>query len=335
MHVAITGAGLMGCLLNWHLAQRGHEVILFEKSAWDEMKSASYVAASMLAPCSERIESSERVWRQGLYGLQQWPQLLRNLNVPYGMDGSIVVAHGPDIPLLQKFADLLRNRFGIEQTSILDREGIQCLEPQLAPHFQQGLFLPLEGWLDNRELLKRLQAQADIHFNSPKDPSSLVAQFDVVVDCRGIGAKQDETGLRAVRGEVVRVFAPEVEILRPVRLMHPKYQLYIAPRRNHEYVIGATQLESNSEARPSVQSVLELLSAAFTVHSGFAEAEVIELASGLRAAYADNDPRIHWRESVLSVNGLYRHGYLIAPAIVEQVIGEVEDSCTFTSTAIA
>ena len=52
--------------------------------------------------------------------------------------------------------------------------------------------------------------------------------------------------LRPVRGEVIRVYAPEVEFSLPVRLMHPRYKLYIAPKINHEYVIGATEIESGA-----------------------------------------------------------------------------------------
>ena len=73
-----------------------------------------------------------------------------------------------------------------------------------------------------------------------------------------------------------------------------------------------------------MRSALELLSAAFALHAGFAEAEILELCTGLRPAFADNLPRIEWDGGVLRVNGLYRHGFLIAPALVEHVIAEID-----------
>src|SRR5690606_39177839 len=69
--------------------------------------------------------------------------------------------------------------------------------------------------------------------------------FDTVIDARGFGARADWPGLRGVRGEVLWLHAPEVPLSRPVRLMHPRYQLYIAPRPQQRYVIGATEIESD------------------------------------------------------------------------------------------
>ena len=118
--------------------------------------------------------------------------------------------------------------------------------------------------------------------------------------------------------------------------MHPRYQLYVAPRADDEYVVGATQIESDSEAPVTVRSALELLSAAFSLHTGFAEAEILGLDSGLRAAFDDNVPRVYWRDGILRVNGLYRHGFLVAPAIVQAILNEIdleEGGCSSASMA--
>lgn len=336
MNVGIVGGGLMGSLLSWNLTKCGNQVDVFEATTRDSIESAAHVAASMLAPCSERIESGPRVWDLGIRSLGHWQELLHQIQIPHGLDGSIVIAHGSEMNLLRKFESALRDRYHVQDIESLDRTGLVQLEPELPSNFQYGVFLSNEGWLDNRALLAKLHdSSARFRYETATDPNSIVDQYDLVVDCRGAGAAGDEADLRAVRGEIVRVHAPEVELSRPIRLMHPKYQIYIAPRELHEYVIGATQLESNSKSNPTVQSVLELLSAAYTVHSGFAEAEIVEIASGLRAAYPDNEPRIRWRDSVLSVNGLYRHGYLIAPALVEELIHEIESAWTLSSTATA
>ena len=116
--------------------------------------------------------------------------------------------------------------------------------------------------------------------------------------------------------------------------MHPRYQLYVAPRPGQHYVVGATQLESESTQAMTVRSALELLSAAFALHPGFAESEITELCAGLRPAYPDNLPRVEWHGGVLRVNGLYRHGFLIAPVVAQQAIEEME-RCMCSSTATA
>jgi glycine oxidase len=99
-------------------------------------------------------------------------------------------------------------------------------------------------------------------------------------------------GLRGIRGEVVRVLAPDVHLHRPIRLLHPRYPIYIAPKQDGVYVIGATEVESEDMSPMSVRSALELLSAAFSVHAGFGEARIMELNAHCRPTLPDHRPHI-------------------------------------------
>jgi glycine oxidase len=114
----------------------------------------------------------------------------------------------------------------------------------------------------------------------------------------------------------------EVELLRPVRLIHPRFPLYVIPRGDGRFMLGATSIESE-DAGVSVRSALELLGAAYAVHPAFAEARIVEFGSGLRPAYPDNLPRISIEQQRITVNGLYRHGFLLAPALAELTLGYV------------
>ena len=70
-----------------------------------------------------------------------------------------------------------------------------------------------------------------------------------------------------------------------------------------------------------MRSTLELLSAAYSVHSGFAEARVLEIATQLRPTLPDNLPALRWLgPRSLQINGLYRHGFLIAPAMLDAAL---------------
>ena len=73
-----------------------------------------------------------------------------------------------------------------------------------------------------------------------------------------------------------------------------------------------------------MRSALELLGAAYAVHPAFAEARIIEFGSGLRPAFPDNLPRISIEQERISVNGLYRHGFLLAPALAELTLSFLE-----------
>src|SRR5690606_24018177 len=147
--------------------------------------------------------------------------------------------------------------------------------------------------------------------------------FDLVVDCRGTGAHQLPEKVRGVRGEVIYVQTREIQLQRPVRLMHPRYQLYIVPKPDHQFIIGATQIESEDRSPISLQSSLELGSALYTLSPAFAEARILEMDVNLRPAFMDNMPKVAVEDGLIQANGLFRHGYLLAPAVVSNVLAQV------------
>ncbi len=332
----ILGAGLMGRLLAVSLARAGHQVTVYEAQDASGQGSAARVAAAMLAPLAESSVTEPGVVRMGMHALARWPQLLAQLPAPvfFQQNGTLVVWHRQDA------AEAARLRLQFETThatlpalpamQALGSEGVAQTEPALAGRFAQGMYLPGEGQLDNRQLLAALAQAMDqlgvaTHWNSPKDPADFApgtpGQSDWLLDCRGLGARTQWKALRGVRGEVVRVHAPEVTLQRPTRLVHPRYPIYIAPKEDHLFVIGATEIESDDMSPASVRSALELLSAAYAVHSGFAEARIVEIATQCRPTLPDNLPAIRQSaERVLEVNGLYRHGFMIAPALLDVVL---------------
>ena len=152
-----------------------------------------------------------------------------------------------------------------------------------------------------------------------------VHSFDLAVDCRGMGAQPDLSELRGVRGEVIYLEAPEVNLSRPVRLMHPRYPIYIVPRPGNQYVIGASQIESEDRGPITLRSTMELLSAAYALHTGFAEARIIGTYTNCRPAFPDNLPRIMVDDGRIRINGLYRHGFLLAPVVARAAADCIEE----------
>ncbi|MDE2081956.1 MAG: glycine oxidase ThiO [Burkholderiales bacterium] len=339
----VLGAGLMGRLLACALAERGHAVQLFEAGGPDGAGAAAHVAAAMLAPLAESAVTEPPVVRMGLHALQRWPALIAALPAPvfFQRQGTLVLWHRQDAAEAERFrhqlhrtAQQLAGQPGLPALQPLDGAGVEALEPALRGRFAQGLYLPGEGQLDNRALLaalgRRLQdLGVALHWHSPRTlagvPGAARASEGWCFDCRGLGARPDWAALRAVRGEVLRVHAPEVTLQRPVRLLHPRYPLYIAPKPDGLFVIGATEIESDDRSPASVRSTLELLSAAYAVHPGFAEARLLELSTQLRPTLPDNLPALRRpAPRCLQINGLYRHGFLIAPALLDVVLELVD-----------
>ncbi len=324
----------------WQLLRCGHQVSVFDAGPANGDQSAAFVAAAMLAPYSEAVTSGTEMFALGKKSADLWPSLLAELGedselpVALQTSGSLVIAHDLDSGSFTHFSQKLRAIVGDSaQVQSLDREGIQRLEPELPASFRRGLWLAGEGALDNRALLAALydsivmrggqwRAQCDVLNVFPGEIRLADAreQFDWVIDCRGVGAKVDWPEVRGVRGEILWVKAPDVQLTRPIRLMHPRYHLYITPKPNNVFVVGATEIESESQAPVTVRSELELLSALYSVHSGFAEAHIIGSYARCRPALPDNLPQIRLRDGLMQINGLYRHGYLLAPVVVKNAL---------------
>ena len=94
------------------------------------------------------------------------------------------------------------------------------------------------------------------------------------------------------------------------------------------FLVGATQIESDEEGAVSVRSALELLSSAYALHSAFGEAEIVGFGAGARPAFPNNRPKIVVKGDHIHVNGLFRHGFLLAPALAEMTAGYIEDGTT-------
>jgi len=330
---AILGAGLMGRLLAVELARQGHRVDIYDAGSPAAEGSAATVAAAMLAPLAESAITEPGVVRMGHHGLIRWPELLGALSQPvfFQQAGTLIVWHRQDAAEAQRFTRQLEsNQRTVPELPALkplDSHALAQAEPSLAHRFAQGLYLPGEGQLDNRQLLAALVVEMErltvrMHWHAPQSPEAFSpgapGQPDWVLDCRGLGAKAQWGALRGVRGEVARIHAPDVTLQRPTRLVHPRYPMYIAPKQDHVFVIGATEIESDDRSPASVRSTLELLSAAYAVHPGFAEGRILELATQCRPTLPDNLPAIRQtRPGVLEINGLYRHGFMIAPAMLD------------------
>lgn len=313
--VSIIGAGIAGAWQALLFARAGHTVTLHERSDADLMLSTSHWAGGMLAPYCESEISEPVISRLGLASLALWRRELPE--TPF--NGSLVIAHARDRADYDRFA---RRTSGYER---LDAAQLATLEPSLEGRFREGLFYPTEGHVEPRRVLPKLhqriiEAGGRVLFNSNVTASDLDG---LVIDCRGLDARDAEPELRGVKGEMILIETAEVQLARPVRLMHPRWPLYLIPRADNLFMLGATSLEAE-DTGVSLRSALELLGAAYSVHPAFGEARILEFGSGLRPAYPDNLPRITvTSEREIRVNGLYRHGFLIAPALAQATLNYV------------
>lgn len=301
----VIGAGVAGLAVATELVGRGAEVQVYDPSGPPGPHGCSWWAGGMLAPWCEYENAEEPVLRLGQEAIGWWAD---KTEVAYR--GTLVVAARRDIPDMRRFA---------RRTEAFREVGPELaeLEPDL-PGFSKGLFFEGEAHLDPRkalqDLYKGLQAKGVPFHRKPAPP-----RLKNAIDCRGLHARDILHDLRGVKGEMLVIRCPDVGLSRPVRLLHPRIPLYIVPRGDGIYMLGATMIESEDSSRITARSMLELLSAAYALNPAFGEAEVLEIGVDLRPAFPDNLPRIRRLGHTIYANGLYRHGYLLAPALARGV----------------
>lgn len=308
MKVLVKGAGVAGLTVAYELSRRGASVCVSDPRR-DVVATASWFAGGMLAPWCERESAEQAVLELGTGAADWWESALPG---HVSRAGTLVVAPPRDRAELARFA--LRTTGFVQ----LDTAAIAEIEPDLGRRFRQGLHFAGEAHLDPRAALLALHDKLKAMGVRLESSPPAEASFDNVVDCTGMARAITDPQLRGVRGEMLILRTAEIALSRPVRLLHPRFPLYVVPRSDHHFMVGATMIESHSARPVTARSMMELLNAAYGLHPAFAEAEIIEAGVGVRPAYADNLPRVDRQESTVSINGLYRHGFLLAPAMARR-----------------
>lgn len=298
----ILGGGVCGLAMAAELSSRGAKVTVIDPKGPPGDHACSWWAGGMLAPDCEGVSAEPEIVRQGRKAAAWW----ESQGGAVHHEGTLVVALSRDQSDLATFARRAPTATTLSKTQIAD-----C-EPHLADRYSKALFLTDEGHLNPRATLivlhERLE-QRGVRFGD-----EITGQ---VIDCRGLAARDTLTDLRGVKGEMLVVRCPDVTLSRPVRLLHPRFPLYIVPRGDGVFMLGATQIETGERSRATLRSVMELMNAAYALHPAFGEAELLEIGVDARPAFPDNQPRIRRIGDVIYANGLFRHGFLLAPALAQ------------------
>jgi glycine oxidase len=338
LSIGIAGAGLLGRLLAWRLARAGHRVSVFDPApgpapSFDGHQAAGYTAAGMLSPLAELDNSSAGMAALGWRSITLWREIVATLQAPphFAERGSLLLAHRTDAGAAQRvLARFATAAPCTPQAQPLSAMQLSDLEPALQGAALAWL-LPGEGQIDTQAAMQALQAEApgvrwhwrqpvkevragELHFED-----TVRRSFDLVFDVRGTGGRP-ALPVRGVRGEMVWLHAPGHGLTRPVRLLHPRHRVYLVPRPGDALLLGASEIESEDRSPVSLKSAVELMSAAHSVLPALAEARILRLDVNLRPALPDHEPCTETTPGLVRINGLFRHGWLLAPALVEDAL---------------
>lgn len=318
-NIAVLGAGIMGLCAAYFMQKADADITLYDAAGFPA-NNASYIAGGMLAPYSEIDHMGEDYLPACFAAIDLWAEIETALHsdIEFQQSQSYIVAHPEDQHSLERFQSYLpQGDKNISQISL------KAAAPMLSK-FQTAVCLKGEASLHPAKTMSALCDHLSARITLKQEnitPHDITSDYAHIIDCRGMGAQSDlaQIGhcLRGVKGETLIVRNPEFSLPCPVRLMHPRYPLYIVPREDSHFMIGASVIETSDSTGTSLQSAMELMSALYSLHPSFGDAEIVDIAANIRPAFDDNIPQIITDKNIIHCNGLFRHGYLMAPIMAE------------------
>lgn len=311
MRARVIGAGVAGLCAAYALARAGTQVELVERLTAPG-QGCSRFAGGMIAPWCELESAEPLVAELGQEALAFWTS-----EVPVATSAGTLVVAAP-----RERAELFDFARRTDHFERLDGAGVAGLEPDLTDRFEAALYFAREAHLDPRAAMQaladRLAEMTNVVRHYGAEADDLATRPDWTIDCRGFAARNALARLRGVKGEMLIMRSEEISLSRPIRMLHPRRPVYVVPRGEGLFMVGATMIENEERARVTARSIVELVNSAFAIHPAFAEAEIVEMGSDVRPAYPDNLPRLTQRGKTIYINGLYRHGFLLAPALARR-----------------
>jgi glycine oxidase len=360
----VVGAGIAGLAVAHAACARGLRPLVIDRGV--PGAGTTSVAAGMLAPVSEATFGESDLLALNLAAAERWPAWADALGGAGRREsGTLLVARDRDQAEALDREHRFRRECGLTAERLLPSVA-RRLEPALAPTVRLALDVPDDHAADPAPLVAALVEAirgAGGEVRSGAEVTGLELADDRVLGVRvsaaleaaphvvlAAGAWAGElpglpeaarVPVRPVKGQLLRLRDPEGPGLidRVVRTE----EMYLVPRGDGRYVLGATVEERGFDTSVTAGAVHDLLREAAEVVPGVLELQIEEAVAGLRPGTPDNAPvlgpgllgGLHW------ATGHYRHGILLAPvtgeAVVAGILGEPlpEEAGPFTPLRFA
>jgi glycine oxidase len=346
--VIVIGAGVIGLAIAFELAERGAAVRIYDRA--EPGRAASWAAAGMLAPYTERVENGDLVALCAA-SLQEYPDFAQRVLAASGvdvrlhLDGVLHAAFDArQLEELDTYAQRLSSRH--VACELMDRATLLAAEPWLGTHVVGGLAVRGEGCVDNRRLGRSLAAACEARGVTIRRSSAIRVECDqrralgvhsdlgftptttIVNACGAWAARLPGVPascvppIEPVKGEMIALAAPGGLVRRPTWVPNA----YLVPREDGRLLIGATSERAGFDERVTARAVHALLDAALVAAPSLAGFTVTESWAGLRPGTPDGLPFLGPTpiQGLFLANGHYRNGVLLAPVTARLIADAVE-----------
>ena len=355
--VIVAGGGVIGLSIAWRAAQRGFSVTVADPSPG---QGASHAAAGMLTPVSEASYTEKELFALGAASLERYPGFVAELTsatgepAGYRRTGTLQVGYDADDLAVIDELHALQDSLGVPGRRLTARE-CRSLEPMLDPSVRGGLLAEADGSVDPRLLTRALLIAAEragarlirqpvaqiiygvIHGAGRASGVRLADGTTITADWTVLAAGWNSAAIdglpadcvppvRPVKGQVIRLRAPDGFLRRTVRGIVRGSSVYLVPRDDGELVVGATQEELGPDTRVTAGGLWELLRDARALVPGITELEFTEAVARLRPGTPDNAPILGPcpAAGLVLATGHFRNGVLLTPVTADVIADYLE-----------
>jgi glycerol-3-phosphate dehydrogenase len=149
--VVIVGGGVIGLAVARELAQFNLSIALLERHNDVGMDQTTHSNA-MIHPAIQAKHGTLR-WEMNYKGNPMWDEIARQLTVDFKRIGTLVVAENPEEEALLPYAVDTAIKHNDPEPKLLDRQGLDSVEPGLAPNVRKGVLIWNTGIVAVFELL--------------------------------------------------------------------------------------------------------------------------------------------------------------------------------------
>ncbi|GAA5507463.1 FAD-dependent oxidoreductase [Novipirellula caenicola] len=321
-NIAIVGQGLMGLTSALRLLEAGFAVTLFSKEPFEQTNSMS--AGAYWWP--HRTYPMDRV--------TSWAKTTYDEYVKQSADADSGVFFEQHLRFCLDPDDSAYVLDIVDQWERVDGAdyGVPCAEAfrVTVPVIDVPIFM--------RQLKQRVAgANAAFVTRTIESPDSLFPEFDLVVNCTGVEAREfaHDEEVFPIRGQVVRVARPE-GLRRSTRIYQKDDRFTLVLPRTHDVILGGTAQEGDWDRSERDTDTAAILARCAEIVPEIKDANVLGTAVGLRPGRHAVRLELDTSSSARPVVHNYGHGgggYTVAWGCADEVValvrGVKKDSDTF------
>jgi len=339
--IAIIGSGIIGLFTAHKLLKQGKKVKIFEYK--NNEGNSTDASVGMLAPLIEAKPYEKELFELMIKSKKIWDNFLRDkkfmLKTGLKKNSSLLIATNKDEEESIFFKKKFIEKLGF-YPKIFSHEQTKKIEPNLNSNIKCSLFLE-DNNQTNPELLKSYLKRKiikmggeilaydqinDISFTSNKLIfKKKKIDFEKIVIACGAWSNDFlknkigiEFPMRPVKG-VSMIFEAKKKLFKN-NIWFKK--IYVAPRENNQFAIGATEDEKGFEKFVTLDEIFYLSTSIWEYLPQIENFRFLKSISGLRSLLNDGNPVIgslKKNKKVICAFGHFRHGILLAPITAEIV----------------